>query len=231
MRGQVGGLLNLLSLRLDFAILGAIAGPSTLGIYAVASKFAELPRVIPLSITYVLYPRLRREEPAEAARSARRLLPRAGAMTALSTVPAGLAALVLIEPVFGHEFAGATVPAIILLVGVAGDGCGAVASGYLYGSGRPGLNSLGLGAGVAVTVVLDALLIPAHRAIGAAVASSFAYLTATTVLVAIFVARVRSVPRRETVAPDAPAPLAPPRSDQLTSPQWALPRVAQGEHP
>ena len=44
-RGQVGGMLSLVNLRLDVAILGALVGPGTLGVYAVASKYAELLRL------------------------------------------------------------------------------------------------------------------------------------------------------------------------------------------
>ena len=56
MRGQLGGMLTLLNLRLDFAILGALAGPAVLGVYAVASKYAELLRLPGLAVTYVLLP-------------------------------------------------------------------------------------------------------------------------------------------------------------------------------
>ena len=51
-------------------------------------------------------------------------------------------------------------------------GASGVASGYLYGRGRPGLNSLGLGLGLVATVALDLALIPTYGALGAAVASS-----------------------------------------------------------
>src|SRR5207249_10675429 len=37
LRGQVGGVVLLVNLRLDFIILDLIAGPSVLGVYAVAS--------------------------------------------------------------------------------------------------------------------------------------------------------------------------------------------------
>jgi O-antigen/teichoic acid export membrane protein len=56
LRGQLGGMLSLLNLRLDVAILGALAGPAVLGVYAVASKYAELLRLPGLAVTYVLYP-------------------------------------------------------------------------------------------------------------------------------------------------------------------------------
>ena len=41
LRGQMGGMFSLINLRLDVAILGALVGPGTLGVYAVASKYAE----------------------------------------------------------------------------------------------------------------------------------------------------------------------------------------------
>jgi O-antigen/teichoic acid export membrane protein len=188
-RGQLGGLLNLVNLRLDFAVLGAVAGPSTLGIYAVASKCAEVVRVAPLALTYVLYPAMRRAGPDEAARRARQMLPRAGWSTAVAVVPVCIGAIFLLPLVYGSEFQPAVVPACILLVGLSADGLGAVASAFLYGSGHPGLNSIGVGAGVAVTVVLDAILIPPFGANGAASASSLAYLVTNVVLLAFFFQR------------------------------------------
>ena len=74
-RGQLGNLLWLVNLRLDFLVLGALAGPATLGVYAVASKFAELMRLPASAVNYVLYPRFARSGPAAAGIHARRLLP------------------------------------------------------------------------------------------------------------------------------------------------------------
>jgi Na+-driven multidrug efflux pump len=59
-----------------------------------------------------------------------------------------------------------------------------VASAYLYARGRPGVNSLVLGVGLLLTVVLDLLLIPAHGALGAAWASTAAYLVTDALLIA-----------------------------------------------
>ena len=65
-RGQLGNMLWLMNLRFDFILLGALAGPAVLGIYAVASKFAELMRLAPTALNYVLYPRFARLEADEA---------------------------------------------------------------------------------------------------------------------------------------------------------------------
>jgi O-antigen/teichoic acid export membrane protein len=186
LRGQLGGVLSLLNLRLDFAILDAIAGAAVLGPYAIASKFAELLRIPTVALTYVLYPSFARDPAATAARRARDLLVPAAVGVAVLAVPLAVAAAFLLPAVYGAEFRPAIVPAQILLVGLSAEGAAAVVSGFLYGVGRPGANSLAIGVGVVVTVVLDALLIPHHGAVGAAIASAVAYLSTCAALLLVF---------------------------------------------
>ncbi len=193
LRGQVGAVLSLLNLRLDFLLLAALAGDVTLGVYAVASKFAELLRLPPLALTYVLYPRFSREERRARVRGARTLIPRAGLFVAAAAVPLAIGARFLLPVIYGDAFRSAIVPTFILLVGLAGEGVAGVITAFLYGEARPGMNSLAMGAGVLVTVCLDLLLIPRFHAVGAAWASSAAYLTSTAMLYAIF----RRLTRRE----------------------------------
>jgi O-antigen/teichoic acid export membrane protein len=177
LRGQVGGIVGLLNLRLDFILLGAMAGPAALGVYAVASKFAELVRLPALAVTWVTYPAVARQGPARAAAEARRQLP---ALLAVGLVGAGVIALVagpLLPLVYGPAFAAAVTPTRIIVAGLVAAPAGGLASGFLLGTRRPGTNSLLLGAGLVVTVTLDALLIPRLGVTGAAIASAAAYLT------------------------------------------------------
>ena len=67
MRAQIGGILNLLNLRLDVIILGALAGPAPVGVYVVASKLAELLRLPALALTWVSYPQFARRAAMSAA--------------------------------------------------------------------------------------------------------------------------------------------------------------------
>jgi O-antigen/teichoic acid export membrane protein/O-antigen ligase len=194
-RGQVGGMLSLVNLRLDVAILGALVGPATLGIYAVASKYAELLRLPGLAITYVLYPRLAARDHKEAARAVAALFPRALLFTALAALPL-VAAVPLLPYVYGHAFHSAVIPAYILLFGLVGEGVAGLVSAYLYGVGRPGANSLALGVSVVVTIVLDVTLIPRYHAVGAAVASAVAYLTSSAALVVCYFVVRKLAPRR-----------------------------------
>ena len=186
MRGQFGGMLALLNLRLDVAILGALAGPAVLGVYAVASKYAELLRLPGLAVTYVLYPVFARQDKAAATASTRALMARATGLTALAAIPLAAAAGPVLPLVYGAAFGGAVVPAWILLGGLVTEGLAGLLTAYLYGIGRPGANSLAMAVGVLVTVTLDLVLIPSHGAVGAAIASAVAYLTTTAALLVAF---------------------------------------------
>jgi O-antigen/teichoic acid export membrane protein len=97
-----------------------------------------------------------------------------------------LSAAIAIPAIYGAAFDGATAPARILLAGLALEGVAAVITAFLYGAGRPGLNSWAMAAGLAVTVALDLALIPRHGVIGAAIASAAAYTTVSVTLIWMF---------------------------------------------
>jgi O-antigen/teichoic acid export membrane protein len=186
LRGQVGGVMSLLNLRLDFILLSVLAGPAVLGVYAVASKFAELIRILGMALQYVFYPAFAKEGRAQAAEKARKLIPKFGFVSASVLVPLWLAAGFVIPEFYGSDFASAVTPTRIILFGLALDGVAGVITGFLYGVGRPGLNSLAMAAGLAMTVLLDLLLIPRFEAVGAAIASAVAYTTTAFALVTFF---------------------------------------------
>src|ERR1022692_3158522 len=181
-RGQLGNMLWLMNLRFDFVLLGALAGPAVLGIYAVASKFAELMRLVPTAINYVLYPRFARLGPEQATAEARRLLPRATALTLVMAPFLAVATYVALPILYGVAFRGAVLPAEVITIGLSIEGAAAVASAYLLGCGRPGLNSVGMGVGATITVTMDIILIPRYGAMGGAITSAVTYLTTTVML-------------------------------------------------
>ncbi len=182
-RGQVGGLIMLLNLRLDFAFLGAMAGPAVLGTYSVASKFAELLRLPGTALTWVCYPQLAGASADAASSRARRYLRPALLTVGLAVPPAFVLSGPVISLLYGARFADAVPQAHVLLAGMLLGGASGVASAYLYARGRPGTNSLALGIGLVLTVVLDLVLIPRHGAMGAAWASTIAYLLTDAALI------------------------------------------------
>jgi O-antigen/teichoic acid export membrane protein len=184
LRAQLGGVMTQLNLRLDFVLLTLLAGPAVLGVYAVASKFAELIRILGMALTYVFYPKFAREGRSRSVADVRRLIPKAALLTAGVLVPLWIAAGVVIPSFYGSAFESAVTPTRIILLGLALDGVAGVIAAFLYGVGRPGLYSLGIAAGLAVTIVLDLVLIPPFETVGAAIASAAAYLTSALALVA-----------------------------------------------
>jgi O-antigen/teichoic acid export membrane protein len=201
LRGQVGGLITLLNLRLDFAILGAMAGPAVLGSYAVASKYAELLRLPGTALTWVCYPRLASLSETEAARTARRMIRPALIGIVVAAIPVALLTSPVMRLLYGAEFGPAVDPARVLLAGMLLAGASGVASAYLYGRGSPGLNSIVLGIGLVVTVILDLLLIPRFGALGAAIASTAAYLCTDGVLVVLLLRLSGRARPRHSTAP------------------------------
>ena len=196
-RGQLGNMLWLANLRFDFVLLEALAGPAVLGVYAVASKFAELMRLVPTAVNYVLYPRFARIGRAEATAEARRLLPRSTALTVALTPVLAAATVIALPILYGQAYRGAILPAEVIIIGLSVEGAAAIASAYLVGIGRPGLNSVGMGVGTIITVALDVILIPRLGAMGGAITSAVTYLTTTVFLVALARGRFRAQARAE----------------------------------
>jgi lipopolysaccharide/colanic/teichoic acid biosynthesis glycosyltransferase/O-antigen/teichoic acid export membrane protein len=216
-RGQLGNMLWLMNLRFDFVLLGALAGPAVLGIYAVASKFAELMRLVPTAINYVLYPRFARLGMEQATTEARKLLPRATALTLVMAPFLAVLCYIALPILYGHAFRGAVIPAEIITAGLAIEGAAAVSSAFLLGGGRPGLNSVGMGVGATITVTLDIILIPRYGALGGAITSAITYVV--TALVLTYIAH-----RVATSARPAPPPSPVPRARSI----W-LPPAANGQ--
>lgn len=195
-RSQLGNLLLLLNLRLDFLILGALTGPAVVGVYAVASKYAELLRLPSLGLHFVLYPRYARDPADEASRHAGSLLPVVAIFGIAAAVPLWFLAPYVLPAVFGEAFRAAVQPARILVVGLSLATVAGVIVPFLYGRGRPGLYSVAMGAGLLVTAALDFALVPRLHERGAAIASTVAYLVTSIVLFGCFMA-IRRQPRSD----------------------------------
>jgi O-antigen/teichoic acid export membrane protein len=160
-----------------------------------------------MALTYVLYPRFAKERLEVASTMARKMLWPAGMVTTVAVVPLWLLAGFIVPAIYGAKFEPAVLPARIILVALALDGVAGVVTGFLYGIGRPGLNSVAMGAGLVATVVLDLLLIPRFGAEGAAITSAIAYLTATFTLLWFFarVSRPATTRKEEAVLATAVA--------------------------
>jgi O-antigen/teichoic acid export membrane protein len=209
-RAELNSVVQLLNGRLDFVIVTALAGPAALGVYAVASRTAELLRVPSLAINYVLYPAYARLGRPAAAVQARRAIRQTWWVPAAVAVPVAAAAPAVLPLLYGTAFRGAVIPVWILLAGLAGGSVYGVLTAFLSGVGRPGLTSIAQASGLVVTVTLDLTLIPHLGITGAATASAFAYLTTTFVLVGCSRRTQAGRPGKHATGPGASDAQAPP---------------------
>src|SRR5438045_9333914 len=54
LRAQIGGVITLMNLRLDFILLTVLTAPAVLGVYAVRSTFPALVQMFGMCVTYVV---------------------------------------------------------------------------------------------------------------------------------------------------------------------------------
>lgn len=162
-------------LRADYLFIGALLGSTALGHYAMASAAAELLLIIPEAVTTPLMKRLLRQDS-----DMQRLTPLALRLTATVMLCACLTMAAcgqwLIGLLFGHEYLPAYPALLALLPGLLGLCQASILRLDLLGRNRPGTVSLIMGVGTVLSLSLNVLLIPIWGIVGAAVASSCAYL-------------------------------------------------------
>jgi O-antigen/teichoic acid export membrane protein len=186
-KAHAGRVMLLGNYRLDQWLLGAIAGPRELGLYSVAVAWAEALWYLPTTLSAVQRPDLVRARLREAARQAARIFRVAILLTAVCALAMIAAAPFLCATVFGEEFRGSVDDLRVLVAGAFGVVAVKLFGNALVARRRPGLQSVGVGAGFVCTVVLDIVLIPPLGGLGAALASTLAYSAAGAVMGAMFV--------------------------------------------
>ncbi|QXH33362.1 lipopolysaccharide biosynthesis protein [Pseudomonas muyukensis] len=200
-------LFQQLILRSDYLFIGALLGSTALGHYAMASAAAELLLIVPEAVTTPLMKRLLQQDTGM-----ERLTPLALRLTATVMLGACLGmALIgqwLIVTLFGADYAPAYPALLALLPGLLGLCYASILRLDLLGKNRPGTVSLLMGAGAALNLLLNVLLIPTWGIVGAAAASSIAYLAVTVAMLALY-CRLSGVPVARTliILPSDLAPL------------------------
>lgn len=194
-------------LRSDYLFISAMLGSAALGHYAMASAAAELLLIVPEAVTTPLMKRLLQQDAGMD-----KLTPLALRLTATVMLGACLSmALIgewLIVTLFGAEYQPAYPALLALLPGLFGLCYASILRLDLLGKNRPGTVSLLMGLGAALNLVLNVLLIPVYGIVGAAMASSIAYLAVTLAMLLLY-CKLSGVPFWQTllVLPSDLAPL------------------------
>jgi O-antigen/teichoic acid export membrane protein len=148
--------------------------------------WAEALWYLPTALAYVQRPDLVRARVEEARRRAVAVFRAAAVVTGAAALVMIVAAPVLCVTIFGPDFRGSIDDLRVLVAGAFGMMTLKLFGNALVARGRPGLQSVAIGAGFACTVALDIVLIPPFGGLGAALASTLAYTAAGIVVAVIF---------------------------------------------
>ncbi|KJH74682.1 oligosaccharide flippase family protein [Pseudomonas gregormendelii] len=172
-------------LRSDYLFIGALLGTTALGHYAMASAAAELLLIVPEAVTTPLMKNLLQQE-----KGIEKLTPLALRLTATVMIGACLSmALIgewLIITLFGVAYQPAYPALLALLPGLLGLCYMSILRLDLLGKNRPGAISMLMGFSALLSLPLNLILIPAYGIVGAAAASSIAYLAVTVALLLLY---------------------------------------------
>lgn len=197
LRGLLGAVSPLETLRLDLAIVALFVAPAALGLYVVGVAFTNLSRFAAHSIGVVAYPHISaKRDPIRARRSMWRFVLLSFGVCLAIVIPLEFLAGWLVPSLFGKAFAPAVGIMQILLVSSVFLGTRRVLTETSRGIGQPALGTLAEIASWLSLVPAIALLAPRLGAAGVALAFTTSAAISLVVLIALVASR-----------PAAPLPL------------------------
>ncbi|MEA1996421.1 MAG: polysaccharide biosynthesis C-terminal domain-containing protein [Gemmatimonadota bacterium] len=186
LKGHPAVVLTTFNQRFDIFLLGAMAGPKEVGLYAVAVAMAEVIWHVPMSVHLNLFPRVA----ADGADEGVKRLPRACRMIVLLSVIMALALVLIGKPairiLFGLSFLPASNAMFALLPGIVAVSAARVFESYFSGVDRRHYQSISASFSFALALVLCIVLIPRYGALGAALASTAGYTLQMVISIALF---------------------------------------------
>lgn len=185
-RSQLGLVSSFLNRRLDLFIVNYFLNPYQVGLYAIAVAVAELPWHIPAATATVLFPWIADKPKKEAAMFTAYVLRNVFFITVIVVILLILFGELIITILFGETFRESVILMYTLLPGILGLGITKILGAHFQGSGRPELGTLMVAFSLVETIILDIILIPKMGTLGAAVASSVAYVTSALIGLFIF---------------------------------------------
>jgi O-antigen/teichoic acid export membrane protein len=179
--GYLINLINLVNYRFDIWVVDQFAGTANLGLYAVAVGMGQLFFNIPDPLSRVVQPYLYASDSASMMRRFQVIARLNFTSVAILCAITSLIAPWLLPRLFGEEFAGSVAALRWLLPGIVFACAYKLLAVVLTQRGLLRFNLYGAIIAAITTVVLDLVLIPRTGILGAAMASTIAYLAILTV--------------------------------------------------
>ena len=195
-----GNIALLATTRASLLVAGAMLDAAQVGVLAMAIVLAELIWNVPEAAAFSLAPFVARFGEGRSELITPMVTRVVLALSAVAAVLVALVADWLVVALFGAEYADAAGVLRVLLPGIIGLAMAKVLAADLLGRGRPELTLRALLAAAAVAVLTSATLVPIAGPLGAAAASTIAYLVAGAALLATYV-RVAGIAVGELLVP------------------------------
>jgi O-antigen/teichoic acid export membrane protein len=185
----LGDAMQFLTYRLDQWVVDANRGAAALGRYALAVSLAQLVWIVPTAVARVLFPYMAMMQRSDGAHLAIRAARTALGVSVLLALVGWVVSEMFVAAIFGAQFA--EVPSLIgiLLLGIVPYSVAKVLGNYLAGTNALAPTVMANAAVLAITVLLDFLLIPAIGATGAAWATAASCSLYTLLISAVFLRR------------------------------------------
>ncbi len=196
-----GQMLQYLNYRVDIFILAAFTTAGQVGWYTTAVFAAELVWYLPNGVNVVFLPQVSAEaDPRQRDDMGSRTIRHTffWALVLSSALAAWARPLILF--LYGDNFLPAAQALPVLLIGVLTMVPGKLALNHLAGIGRPQYLSYAALMGLGLTILLDMLMIPRWGLMGAAWASSLAYLTVAAAAL-YWLKRIAGLSLRQSLIP------------------------------
>jgi O-antigen/teichoic acid export membrane protein len=177
----LGGVAVIIYMRIDQVMLGQLAPPAELGLYAVAVRVSDAALFVPMAIQSAFYAglvRVHRDSPGRFDAYMQRVYDAQGLAAWGCVLGLGLAGWLLIGPLFGADFTGALPMLLILLMALPSVFLGVGRGAMLTVRGWMWTVPLVTATGAVANVALNLWLIPRWGGEGAAVATVLSYTLA-----------------------------------------------------
>jgi len=176
--GYLSQCFEIILLRLGFFYIAAIFDPVQLGFYAVATRIAEMMRIIPQALVAPFIPILFGMEEKDSTLFTPRIVKTVFWSMTLISILVGLSSKWFIPILLGNEFAPSHTIFIYLLPGIIGYSVFSFLRFDLFGRNKPSKVSQATGITLIITAVAIYFLIKYQGVNGAAMASSLSFITA-----------------------------------------------------
>ena len=165
-----------LNYRVDQLLIKKLLGMNQLGLYSVGVQLAELLFLIPQSVTTALEGKLYNMPQNDNRKTVTALTIKYTFFIAFCLAMLGIIMTPLVPIIYGTEYKDSVSIIIVLFIGVIFASIGKVSPSYFFTQGRPRVHLIITFITLIVNVTLNVFLIPINGIIGAAYASTIAYI-------------------------------------------------------